>query len=116
MSRAVSTLLSTSTAQRGAMTTTHDKRRDGTAASADRLVVTVAEAAGLLGISPAFAYELVARGELPVIRLGRQRLVARRALLELVGEAVDAKAEGSGPSGNGAALVYRLVAEPDLSA
>lgn len=51
----------------------------------DRLVLTVAEAGALLGISRTFAYELVARGELPVIRLGRRRLVPKRALLELVG-------------------------------
>ncbi len=53
--------------------------------SSDRLVYSVAEAGALLGISRAFAYELVARGELPVIRLGRRRLVpkvALRALLE----------------------------------
>ena len=43
--------------------------------SEERLVLTVSEAAVLLGISRAFAYELVARGELPVIRLGRRRLV-----------------------------------------
>ena len=48
------------------------------------LVYTVAEAGVLLGISRAFAYELVARGELPVIRLGRRRLVPRVALLALV--------------------------------
>ena len=52
----------------------------------DRLVYTVAEAAKLLGISRAFAYELVARGELPVIRLGRRRLVPKAALLALVGQ------------------------------
>lgn len=51
----------------------------------ERLVHTVSEAAELLGISRAFAYELVARGELPVIRLGRRRLVPKRALLALVG-------------------------------
>jgi excisionase family DNA binding protein len=51
----------------------------------DRLVFTVAEAGELLGISRAFAYELVARGELPVIRLGRRRLVPKVALLALVG-------------------------------
>jgi len=51
----------------------------------DRLVFTVAEAGELLGISRAFAYELVARGELPVIRLGRRRLVPKVALLTLVG-------------------------------
>ena len=52
----------------------------------DRLVFTVTEAANLLGISRAFAYELVARGEIPVIRLGRRRLVPRLALLDLVGQ------------------------------
>ena len=52
--------------------------------SSDRLVYTVAEAGALLGISRAFAYELVARGELPAIRLGRRRLVPRIALLALV--------------------------------
>lgn len=52
----------------------------------DRLVYTVAEAGELLGISRAFAYELVARGELPVIRLGRRRLVPKDALLALVNQ------------------------------
>ncbi len=51
----------------------------------DRLVLTVAEAGELLGISRAFAYELVARGELPVIRLGRRVVVPKVALLALVG-------------------------------
>ena len=41
------------------------------AAGEERLVYSVAEAGALLGISRAFAYELVARGELPVIRLRR---------------------------------------------
>jgi excisionase family DNA binding protein len=58
---------------------------DGSIAhSEDRLVFTVAEAGELLGISRAFAYELVARGDLPVIRLGRRRLVPKVALLALV--------------------------------
>ena len=52
--------------------------------SVDRLEYTVAEAGALLGISRAFAYELVARGELPVIRLGRRRLVPKVALLALI--------------------------------
>ena len=51
--------------------------------SSDRLVYSVAEAAQLLDISRAFAYELVARGELPVIRLGRRRLVPKVALIAL---------------------------------
>jgi excisionase family DNA binding protein len=52
----------------------------------ERLVYTVAEVGELLGISRAFAYELVARGELPVICLGRRRLVPKVALLALVGQ------------------------------
>lgn len=46
----------------------------------DRLTLTVEEAARLLGISRALAYELVARGEVPSIRLGRRIVVPRRAL------------------------------------
>ena len=51
----------------------------------ERLVFSVPEAAELLGISRALGYELVARGELPSIRLGRRRVVPRVALLALVG-------------------------------
>ena len=51
----------------------------------ERLLYTVAAAGEMLGISRAFAYELVARGELPVICLGRRRLVPKVALLALVG-------------------------------
>jgi excisionase family DNA binding protein len=51
----------------------------------DRLVLTVTEAGKLLGLSRAFTYELVARGEIPVIRLGRRIVVPKAALLEMVG-------------------------------
>lgn len=61
----------------------------------ERLVYTVAEAGELLGISRAFAYELVARGELPVIRLGRRCLVPKVALLALVGQGLDAITAGA---------------------
>jgi len=44
------------------------------------LTVTVEEAARLLGISRTLAYELVTRGELPHLRLGRRIVVSRRAL------------------------------------
>ena len=53
----------------------------------DRLVLSVAEAGELLGLSRAFAYELVARGELPVVRFGRRIVVPKAALLELLGSA-----------------------------
>jgi excisionase family DNA binding protein len=51
---------------------------------ADRLVLSVTEAASLLGISRALAYQLVARDELPNLRLGRRVVVPTRRLLELV--------------------------------
>ena len=50
----------------------------------ERLVYTVAEAGELLGISRAFAYGLVARGEIPAIRLGRRRVVPKAALLAMI--------------------------------
>ena len=65
--------------------------------SEDRLVYTVAEAGELLGISRAFAYELVARGDLPVICLGRRRLVPKVALLALVGQSAAEVQEASQP-------------------
>jgi len=45
-----------------------------------KLTLTVEEAARLLGISRALAYELVTRDELPHLRLGRRIVVPRRAL------------------------------------
>ena len=79
----------------------------------ERLVVTVPEAAVLLGISRALAYELAARGELPVIRLGRRLVVPRRALLDLVGESGPvAPAPPAAALGTPPTIVYRLVAEP----
>jgi excisionase family DNA binding protein len=52
-----------------------------------RLTLTVEEAAQLLGISRALAYELVGRGELPSIRLGRRIVVPRHALEVMLGAA-----------------------------
>nr|MDA8398336.1 helix-turn-helix domain-containing protein [Actinomycetota bacterium] len=61
-------------------------KRDDTAASDPppaRLTLTVEEAAATLGISRAFAYEAVRRGEIPSIRIGRRVLVPRAALNRL---------------------------------
>lgn len=54
---------------------------------ADRttMVVTVPDAARLLGISRAHAYELVTRGELPHVRLGRRIVVPKHAIDMLLG-------------------------------
>ena len=54
----------------------------------ERLVWTVEEAAGLLGISRAHAYDLVARGELPHLRLGRRFVVPKHAIEALFARAI----------------------------
>jgi excisionase family DNA binding protein len=51
-----------------------------------RLTWTVTEAARLLGISRASAYEAAHRGELPVRVIGRRMLVPRVALLRLLAD------------------------------
>jgi excisionase family DNA binding protein len=55
--------------------------------SDDRLTWTITEAAQLLGISRATAYEAAHRGELPVRVIGRRMLVPRAALLRLLEDA-----------------------------
>ena len=52
--------------------------------TANRMTVTVEEAAEILGISRAFAYALVRKDELPSLRLGRRLVVPRRALERLL--------------------------------
>ncbi|MDP9441136.1 MAG: helix-turn-helix domain-containing protein [Actinomycetota bacterium] len=54
---------------------------------AQRLTLSVEEAANVLGISRALAYELVRRGELPRLRLGRRVVVPRKALEDFIGAA-----------------------------
>jgi excisionase family DNA binding protein len=56
--------------------------------TAERLVLSVDDAAYLLNISRGLAYELVARGELPAIRLGRRIVIPRIILEELLGTAI----------------------------
>lgn len=50
-----------------------------------RLVYTVEETAMLLSISRTHAYELVARGVLDHVRLGRRIVIPHRAIDELLG-------------------------------
>ena len=49
------------------------------------LVYTVTQTAGLLGISRTHAYDLVARGELVHVRLGKRIVVPRHAIETLLG-------------------------------
>jgi excisionase family DNA binding protein len=59
-----------------------------TAPSQERLTLTVEEAAAALGISRAFAYESVRRGDIPHIKIGRRVLVPRAALDRLLASAM----------------------------
>lgn len=52
----------------------------------DVLVLTIPEAAKILRVSPSLVRELLHRGELPCLRLGRRMLVPRRALERLIEE------------------------------
>jgi excisionase family DNA binding protein len=49
-----------------------------------RLTWTVEEAAAALGISRAFAYDAVRRGQIPAIKIGRRILVPKSALKQLI--------------------------------
>ena len=51
-----------------------------------RLCITVPEAARMLGTSRNFAYELVRRHELPVIELGKRKLIPRVKLEKMLEE------------------------------
>jgi excisionase family DNA binding protein len=50
----------------------------------NRLTFSVTETAKILGIGRNSAYEAVARGEIPVIRVGKRLLVPKAALEKLL--------------------------------
>ena len=58
--------------------------RQGVESVGRRLALSVEEAAELLGISRSLAYELAARGEIPVLRLGRRIVIPRAGLERLL--------------------------------
>ena len=59
--------------------TTNDDQTES-AERHDRLLLTVEEAAGLLGVGRTTVYQLVADGQLPAVRLRRCRRIARHDL------------------------------------
>lgn len=60
--------------------------------SNERLTLTVTEAAKLLGISRAMAYECVRTGDLPAIRLGGRILIPRERFDEMLSGGGNARA------------------------
>jgi excisionase family DNA binding protein len=55
--------------------------------SSERLTMSVEEVARALGISRAFAYEAVHRGDIPHIKIGKRMLVPRAALARVLAAA-----------------------------
>lgn len=51
---------------------------------AEKLALTVREAAALLGVSPPLVYELIHRSDFPSFTVGKRRLISRAALEEWV--------------------------------
>jgi excisionase family DNA binding protein len=56
--------------------------------SIEPLLLSVAEAAATLGVSRDLVYELVHRGDLPCLRIGRRKVIPRRAVEQLVEHAL----------------------------
>jgi excisionase family DNA binding protein len=50
----------------------------------ERLTISVAEAGKMLGISRASAYKAVREGEIPVIKLGKRRVVPLAAITRMM--------------------------------
>lgn len=65
-------------------------------AGQERLTLTVEEAAAALGISRAFAYESVRRGDIPHIKIGRRILVPKGMLDQML--SAPASRESDDPS------------------
>lgn len=60
----------------------------------DKLLLTVEEAAHRMSIGRSHLYELLRRGEVPSIRLGRARRIPVSALSEFVQRRLEAEADG----------------------
>jgi excisionase family DNA binding protein len=64
------------------------RERGESIVEAERLTMSVTEAAEVIGISRAHAYEMVRVGRIPSIRLGRRVVVPRKALEKFLDAAV----------------------------
>ena len=60
---------------------------------AERLTLSVKEAAKLLGLSRGLTYEAVGRGEIPSIRIGHRILIPRAALHRMLKDTFDCDVE-----------------------
>ena len=84
------------TSRLSGVSTRRGPRRLGLRDVEGRAVITVEEAASLIGVGRSAAYEAARRGELPIRRVGRRLLVPVPALLQWLGHG-PLRAEGDGP-------------------
>jgi excisionase family DNA binding protein len=94
----VLTLASTTVPFPGATSPAGGRAPGAAGANLERLTLTVEEAATILGISRAFAYESVRRGDIPHVKIGRRLLVPRAALNRLLDSAEAMEADDPDPS------------------
>ena len=57
----------------------------------DKLVYSIEEVAGLLGISRSYAYELVRNGTIPALELGRKRVIPKERFHSWISEKTEIK-------------------------
>ena len=59
-----------------------------------RLLLTVDNVAHLLSINRSTVYDMLGRGDLPSVKIGRRRLISRQALIDFISRS---EHEGSSP-------------------
>lgn len=59
----------------------------------EKMVYSIQEVADLLGISKSYAYELVRNGTIPVLQLGRKRVIPKEKFNDWVNGKVEQKVE-----------------------
>lgn len=79
------------------------------------MTYSVAQAAEILGISRALAYELVARNELPSIRLGRRIVIPAVALMAILEQRWVRPAQASLEDGSDSPARTRPLTPPTTS-
>jgi excisionase family DNA binding protein len=72
------------TPERDALRTLRNRSSGPTHTSGEPVVISVAQAALLAGVSRQSAYEAARRGEIPTVRIGRRILVPRVKLLRIL--------------------------------
>ncbi len=67
----------------------------------EKLLLSTAETAELLGVSRSYVYTLIGKGRLPVVRLGKRTLIHRQQLIEQLEREATREPERQGERRNG---------------